>query len=98
LALPVGYVLAHGRFPARRELVTVVQTLTVVPTVVVGLILYGILSRQGVMGGMGWLFTPVELLLRQTILAFPIISHARSRGAQGAGSADSGNRPGVVRG
>ncbi len=74
LALPFAYLLVHGRFAGRRALITTIHTLTAVPTVVVGLVLFGLLSRQGMLGGLGWLYTPAALVLGQTVLAFPIIA------------------------
>jgi len=74
LALPFAYLLVHGRFVGRRALTITVHTLTGVPTVVVGLVLFGLLSRAGPLGMLDWLFTPVALVLGQTVLAFPIIA------------------------
>lgn len=74
VALPLGYLLAHGRFAGRAALVTLARTLTAVPTVVVGLLLFGLLSRQGPLGGLGLLFTPAALVLGQALLALPIVT------------------------
>ncbi|MDH4230071.1 MAG: ABC transporter permease [Nitrospirota bacterium] len=74
VALPTGYLLAHGRFAGRNLCITLIHTLTAVPTVVVGLLLFGLLSRQGALGGMGWLYTPAALVLGQSLLAFPLVA------------------------
>jgi tungstate transport system permease protein len=74
LALPFGYLLVHGRFAGRGALVTIIHTLTAVPTVVVGLVLFSLLSRSGPLGELGWLYTPTALVLGQALLAFPIIA------------------------
>ncbi len=74
VALPVGYLLAHARFPGRNAAVTVIHTLTAVPTVVVGLLLFGLLSRSGPLGGLEWLYTPYALIAGQAVLAFPIVA------------------------
>ncbi len=73
LALPLGYLLAHTRFAGQRLCITLLQTLTSVPTVVVGLLLFGLLARQGPLGALGWLYTPKVLITGQALLAFPII-------------------------
>ncbi|MDP2326011.1 MAG: ABC transporter permease, partial [Gammaproteobacteria bacterium] len=52
LAIAAGFVLAHAAFPGRRALVIVVQALQSFPTVVVGLLLYLMLSRQGPLGAL----------------------------------------------
>src|SRR5712664_1474651 len=55
VGLPLGYFLATRRFWGRRAALTVVNTALAFPTVVVGRLLYGLLSRQGRLGGLGWL-------------------------------------------
>ena len=55
--LPLGYFLATRVFWGRRAALTVVNTALAFPTVVVGLLLYGLLSRRGPLGGLGWLYT-----------------------------------------
>lgn len=72
--VPAGIGLARGRFAGRRALVTVVNTLMSLPTVVVGLLLYSFLSRRGPMGSAGWLFTRKAMILGQFVLAFPIVT------------------------
>ncbi len=57
LGMPLGFVLASRRFWGRRAALTVVNTALAFPTVVVGLLLYGLLSRRGPLGGLGWLYT-----------------------------------------
>jgi tungstate transport system permease protein len=73
-----GYLLAMRRFPGRRVLVVTVQSLLAFPTVVVGLMLYMLLSRQGPFGSLGLLFTQQAMILGQAILAFPILAAYRS--------------------
>jgi len=57
LGIPVGFVLATRPFWGRRAALTVVNTALAFPTVVVGLLLYGLLSRRGPLGGVAWLYT-----------------------------------------
>ena len=61
-------------FVARRVLIVLIQTLYSVPTVVVGLVLYLMLSRSGPLGIFGLLFTPEGMILGQTILIIPIMT------------------------
>lgn len=75
LAVPVGTGIGLADFPLKRLTVTVVNTLTALPTVVVGLLVYGLLSRQGPLGELGLLFTPQGMIIGQTVLAVPIVAH-----------------------
>ena len=80
----LGYVLAIKRFPGRRVLVVAVQSLLAFPTVVVGLVLYMLLSRQGPAGSLGLLFTQDAMILGQAVLAFPILVAYTLSAVQGA--------------
>jgi tungstate transport system permease protein len=80
----VGYLLSMSRFPGRRALVIAVQSLLAFPTVVVGLLLYMLLSRQGPFGSFGLLFTQQAMILGQAILAFPILAAYTLSAVQGA--------------
>ncbi|NMB74525.1 MAG: ABC transporter permease [Myxococcales bacterium] len=73
LALPLGYWLGRGRFFGRGALVALVNTCVAVPTVVIGLVAFGMLSRHGPLGGLELLFTPAAMILGQTLLALPIV-------------------------
>src|SRR5579875_497376 len=72
LGLPLGAALALRRFPGRRVLVLLCNALLGLPPVVVGLLLYLLLSRSGPLGALQLLFTPTAMLLAQTLLALPI--------------------------
>ena len=72
--VPFGITLARKNFPGRAAVVTVVNTLMSLPTVVVGLLVYSFLSRRGPMGSLGWLFTKKAMILGQFVLAFPIVT------------------------
>jgi tungstate transport system permease protein len=72
--VPFGIFVAEKRFPGRKLVVTVLNTLMSLPTVVVGLMLYSFLSRRGPMGEFGLLYTRGAMILGQFILAFPIIA------------------------
>jgi tungstate transport system permease protein len=103
LGLPLGAALAVGRFPGRRAIIVLLNSLMGLPPVVVGLVVYLILSRAGPLGDLGLLFTPGAMVIAQTLLILPIIAalcrqsvedawreyeeQLRSLGAKGAGAA-----------
>jgi len=74
LALPLGALLALTRFPGRAVLVTVVNALMGLPPVVVGLVVYLLLSRAGPLGEFGLLFTPGAMIIAQTVLILPLVA------------------------
>ena len=71
--IPLGVLIALKRFRGRRALLAVLNTLMALPTVVVGLVVYSLISRSGPLGGMGLLFTPRAVVIGQAILALPIV-------------------------
>ena len=83
LGLPLGYFLATRRFWGRRAALTVVNTALAFPTVVVGLLLYGMLSRRGPLGGLGWLFTWQAIVIGDVLLALPIAAALSAAAIQG---------------
>jgi len=70
--IPAGFVLATKPFWGRRAALTVVNTALAFPTVVVGLLLYGLLSRRGPLGGLGLLYTWQAIVIGDVLLAFPV--------------------------
>ncbi|HXF66476.1 MAG TPA: ABC transporter permease [Burkholderiales bacterium] len=74
LGLPLGAAIAVGRFPGRRALIVVLNALMGLPPVVVGLVVYLLLSRAGPLGELGILFTPAAMVVAQTILVVPIVA------------------------
>jgi tungstate transport system permease protein len=83
LGLPLGYFLATRRFWGRRAALTVVNTALAFPTVVVGLLLYGMLSRRGPLGEIGWLYTWQAIVVGDVVLAFPIAAALSAAAIQG---------------
>ncbi len=75
IGIPVGAWLSMGRVPLRRLCITLLNTLMALPTVVVGLVIFGLLSRQGPLGSWGLLFTPWAMIIGQTVLATPIVAN-----------------------
>ena len=74
IGLPLGAALAVFRFPGRKTFVVILNALMGLPPVVVGLIVYLILSRSGPLGTLGLLFTPTAMIIAQTLLIMPIIA------------------------
>jgi tungstate transport system permease protein len=74
LGLPIGAAIAVGRFPGRHGIVILLNALMGLPPVVVGLVVYLLLSRAGPLGEWGLLFTPPAMVIAQTILILPIIA------------------------
>ncbi|HEX5094332.1 MAG TPA: ABC transporter permease, partial [Burkholderiales bacterium] len=74
LGLPLGAALAVGRFPGRQPLIVLLNALMGLPPVVVGLLIYLLLSRAGPLGELGLLFTPKAMVVAQTVLVLPIIA------------------------
>lgn len=73
VGLPLGTLLAIRRFPGRRVLVVIANALLGLPPVVVGLMLYLLLSRAGPLGWTRMLFTPGAMLAAQFLLTLPIV-------------------------
>ncbi len=73
ICMPLGLLIAHKSFFGKQLLQSILNTLMALPTVVVGLLLYGILSRQGPLGGWGILYTQTAMVIGQCVLIFPII-------------------------
>jgi tungstate transport system permease protein len=74
LGLPLGAAIAVGRFPSRQAVIVVLNALMGLPPVVVGLVIYLLLSRAGPLGAFGLLFTPKAMVIAQTVLVLPIVA------------------------
>jgi tungstate transport system permease protein len=72
-SIPMGLLVALNTFFCKSLLLQILNTLVALPTVVVGLLLYGILSRQGPLGELGLLYTPMAMVIGQCILIIPVI-------------------------
>lgn len=72
VGVPLGIAVASREFRGKGLVITVLNTLLALPTVVVGLTLYAFLSRRGPFGSLGLLFTPTAMVLGQAVLALPI--------------------------
>jgi tungstate transport system permease protein len=74
VGLPLGAVLAVERFRGRQAVIVLLNALMGLPPVVVGLLVYLLLSRAGPLGPLGILFTPAAMIIAQAILITPIIA------------------------
>jgi tungstate transport system permease protein len=74
IGLPLGALLAVLHFPGRKSVIVVLNALMGLPPVLVGLLVYLLLSRSGPLGAWGLLFTPAAMVVAQTILVAPIIA------------------------
>ncbi|KQT56912.1 ABC transporter permease [Methylobacterium sp. Leaf456] len=74
LGIPLGALVAVARFPGRDGLVALLNAFMGLPPVIVGLVLYLVLSRSGPLGGFGLLFTPGAMVAAQAVLATPLVA------------------------
>lgn len=91
LGLALGAWLAVARFPGHRLFVLLLNTLLALPSVVVGLVVYLLLSRSGPLGSWGILFTPAAMVVAQTLLVLPVIA-ALTRQLVGDSLRDGGDQ------
>jgi tungstate transport system permease protein len=73
LAIAGGYAIASHRFPGRRLAIWLAQAALSLPTVLIGLLLYLLLSRQGPWGGLHWLFSQPGMIAGQFVIAVPVL-------------------------
>lgn len=69
----LGFVLAFKQFPGRHFVLNLVQTLQSIPTVVIGLLVYLLLTRMGPLGDLRWLFTQQGMILGQMLICAPVL-------------------------
>jgi tungstate transport system permease protein len=74
IGLPLGAAVALFRFPGRRSVAVLLNALMGLPPVVVGLVVYLMLSRSGPFGVLGLLFTPTAMIIAQSVLVTPIVA------------------------
>jgi len=74
IGLPLSALLGFKKFPLKGLSVSILNTFMGLPPVVVGLFVYLLLSRSGPFGFMALLYTPIAMIIAQTILAFPIVT------------------------
>ena len=74
IGIPLGALLAFHRFFGRRLAITFLYTGMGFPPVVIGLLVYLLLSRSGPLGWLGWLYTPRAMVFAQVVISFPVIA------------------------
>ncbi len=74
VGLPAAALLATRRFPGRTAIVTALNAFMGLPSVIVGVLVYLMLSRSGPLGTLGLLFTPAAMIIAQTCLTTPLIA------------------------
>ncbi len=73
VCLPLASLIHLHRFPGKRLLINIIQTLFSLPTVVIGLFVFVLFSRAGPLGGLDLMFTPTLMIIGQAILITPIL-------------------------
>lgn len=74
VGVPTGFFIALRRFPGKAMLITVLNTLLALPTVVIGLFVYAFISRRGVFGPLDLLYTQKAIVIGQVMLIIPLVS------------------------
>ena len=74
IGLPLGAIIALTRYPGREATIVVLNALMGLPPVVVGLLIYLLLSGAGPLGVLGLLYTPTAMIIAQTVLVTPIVA------------------------
>lgn len=87
LGLPLGAWLGVARFAGRGVVVTLLDGLLAVPSVVIGLLVYLLLSRSGPLGFLGWLFSFQAMVVAQTLLVLPVVVNLARRAVEHAEAA-----------
>lgn len=83
LGIPAGFAIAGRRFWGRRSALVLVNTALAVPTVVVGLVIYALLSRRGPLGALDWLYTWQAIVVGDVLLALPIAAALSAAAVEG---------------
>ena len=74
VGVPAGFIIAFQNFRGKRLLITILNTLLALPTVVIGLFVYAFLSRRGIFGAFDLLYTQKAMIIGQVILIVPIVT------------------------
>ena len=83
IGIPLGFIIGLNQFMGKSTVITVLNTMMALPTVVVGLFVFACISRQGPVGVLGLLFTPTAMVIGQFILSTPIITALSISAIQG---------------
>ncbi len=74
LGIPLGFLIGFNEFRLKRAVITVLNTLLALPTVVIGLFVYTLISRRGPLGMLDLLYTPGAMVIGQVLLILPVIT------------------------
>ena len=74
VGVPLGFAIAFGSFTGKRMVITVLNTLLALPTVVIGLFVYAFVSRRGIFGIFDLLYTQKAIIIGQVILIIPVVA------------------------
>ena len=72
--VPLGFVIAFNDMPGKRVVITLLNTLMALPTVVIGLFVYAFISRRGIFGPLDLLYTQKAIIIGQVILIVPVVT------------------------
>lgn len=73
IGIPGGFLIAYEEFPGKRLVLTCLNTLLALPTVVIGLVVYSFISRRGIFGPLDLLYTQTAIVIGQVFLIVPVI-------------------------
>ncbi|HZD43447.1 MAG TPA: ABC transporter permease, partial [Methanomicrobiales archaeon] len=74
IALPIGALIYFREFRGKQAVISLLQTLYAMPTVIIGLVVFLFLSRSGPLGFLGLLYSPGAMIIAQTILVIPLLT------------------------
>ena len=74
IGIPIGFVIAYRTFAGKHLVITVLNTLLALPTVVIGLFVYALVSRRGILGPLDLLYTQQAIIIGQTLLIIPVVT------------------------
>jgi tungstate transport system permease protein len=83
IGVPLGFLIGANNFRGKKTVITLFNTMMALPTVVVGLFVFSLISRQGPLGTLGLLFSPTAMIIGQFILSTPIITALSISAIQG---------------
>ena len=72
--IPLGFIVGIRDFPGKRGVVTLLNTLLALPTVVIALFVYSFISRRGILGAFDLLYTPEAIVIGQFLLILPVVA------------------------
>ena len=72
--IPLGFVISTAAFPFKRAVITIFNTMLALPTVVIGLLVYMLISRNSIFGDFALLYTQKAIIIGQIILIIPIVT------------------------